>query len=117
LVRSASAPPPKVVFALIAIEPVLSMLPLSVRLPPLAGSVMILPLLVNVPEDTFSVSLLPQLSPLVSVIVPALVKLADAVVVAFSEHVLWIVSVCSAARLPLRVLAPRTEIALLPAPV
>ncbi len=65
---------------------------------------MIVPLFVSVPLEMTSVALLPELSPFVSVIVPAFVKLAAAVASAFSPLVLSTDSDCAAQMLPLSLL-------------
>ncbi len=102
---------------LIASVPVFVMLPCSARTPPWSGSVMILPLLVSVPAETISVALSPQPSALVSVIVPALMKLAAAVAAAFSLHVLSIDQRLHRGEVAAQRARPRSAIRLLPLPV
>ena len=75
----------KDVLALIASVPLFVTLPNRVRVPPMAFSVVIVPLLVSVPAEIDERCVVAAaVSLLVSVIVPALVKLDAAVVLAFS---------------------------------
>ena len=78
----------------------MTIVPLSARAPPLAGWLSIVPALVIVLAPVASVALLPQPSSFVRTIVPALVRLADAVVTACSLQVLAMRNVWPELRLP-----------------
>ena len=102
---------------IVSVPPELVRLPCNVRKPPIPTWVAIVPVLVSVPDETVSVSLSPQPSPLLSVIVPALVKLPPAVTAACSEQVLKRSSACPLATLPARLLRPSMAMRAAPVPV
>ena len=105
--------------ALIAIVPVFVMLPWIVRAPPFAGSARERAAVRERPDGDHQRRVVAAaVSPFVSVIEPALVKLAAAVVVAFSPLVLSIDSDWPGGHVAAqRARSPRSAIELAPEPV